>query len=187
MTRQRIYGSDVPFMGWARRCELLPSISLDCGVVLTDVDCFVHRYLTSVDRLGTRDVQAMMEIEVKSRNGRLTDSQADTYRKKHITVRKCSSIDGQAVFNYGVGILRMSGTDPDNSDQMQWGRFMSRDGRLNWQTIDLASLISLMRFEIDPDSLKPLRFRRHHHRREYDIIEKTPLGFSVSRKIIHGS
>ena len=49
MTRARIYGSDVDFCRWLRDCKSLPSHDADAGVgvVASDVDVFLHRYMMS--------------------------------------------------------------------------------------------------------------------------------------------
>ena len=66
MTRDRLFGSDIPLMAWCRekgKTGELPAYSQECGLVQTDVDAFWHRYKTCVDSLGTRDLQVFMEIE----------------------------------------------------------------------------------------------------------------------------
>ncbi len=67
MTRMRSYGQDLPFCDWLRHHEGLPAVSADCGFVATDVDLAIHRYLTEVSGSGTREVQNLMQLEVKTR------------------------------------------------------------------------------------------------------------------------
>jgi hypothetical protein len=185
MTRDRLFGSDVPFMAWCRSCELLPSWSPDCGWVQTDVDTFIHRYITSVDKQGTREVQAMMETEVKTRSGNLTQSQVDTYRKKHATTMPYLQFRGQAIFNYGVSFVRMDGTSPLDSTLIEWGRFnRASDFEIVWKVICLDQLIKLMRFELNPDTLSANSYRRHHKTRKVWVAEETPLGFVAERELI---
>jgi len=185
MTRERLFGSDVSFMAWCRSCELLPSWSKECGWVQTDVDTFIHRYLACVDNQGTREVQPMMELEVKTRSGSLTASQVDTYRKKHATTIQHLRWNGQTLVNYGVSFLRMNGTNPVDSTMMTWGRFKRPSlAEIIWREIILEQLIKLMRFELHPDTLAEHSFRRHHKTQSVLVAEEMPLGFIAEREVI---
>ncbi len=185
MTRDRLFGSDVPFMSWCRSCDLLPSWSTDCGWVQTDVDSFIHRYLTCVDSQGTREVQPMMEIEVKTRSGNLTSSQVDTYRKKHATTIPHLKWKGQTLVNYGVSFVRMDGSSPADSQWLMWGRFKpSACFDVVWHDINIAQLIRLLRFELHPETLAENTFRRHHKTRSIVVAEATALGFVAERELV---
>jgi hypothetical protein len=185
MTRDRLFGSDVPFMAWCRSCKLLPSWSSDCGWVQTDVDTFIHRYLTRVDAQGTRELQPMMEIEVKTRSGSLTESQLDTYRKKHATVIPFLKWRGQLLVNYGVSFVRMDGTSPEDSTWFKWGRFnRSESFDIHWHDITIGKLIQLLRFDLNPDTLSENTFRRHHKTNRVVVSEKTALGFVAERDLV---
>lgn len=184
MTRQRIYGSDVPFMAWMRDQGDLPSYSKTCGVVSTDVDCWIHRYMTEVDSIGTRNLQAIMFLEVKSRGGQPSPSQLDSLRKVD-AFRKTADRSLQCVINCGVSVLRLSNLSPDDSEVMYWGRFSK--GKLSYRTIDKSQLLLLMRFELHHDNLTPRPFRRHHKTSEFMVEERTPLGFTVQRPVIKRS
>lgn len=184
MTRDRLFGSDVPFMAWCRSCSLLPSWSPDCGWVQTDVDTFIHRYLTCVDKQGTREVQPMMELEVKTRSGNLTDSQVDTYRKKHATTIPHLKWNGQTLINYGVSFVRLEGSSPADSVWIKWGRFKrSSLVEISWNDISIEQLIKLMRFELHPDTLCASSYRRHHKTAKVMVSEETPLGFVAEREL----
>jgi hypothetical protein len=188
VTRDRLFGSDVPFMQFVRQCDLLPSYSQDCGWVQTDVDSFIHRYLNRVDKQGTREVQCMMEIEVKTRQGNLTDSQIDTYRKKHATIIPFLKWNRQLLFNYGVSFVRMDGTSPADSQWMKWGRFKRVcTFEIEWRDICLEQLISLLRFDLNPDTLLENKFRRHHKTSTVVVAEQTPLGFVAERDVVNRS
>jgi hypothetical protein len=54
---------------------------------------------------------------------------------------------------FGMHTLTLSGTTPDNSSEIVW------DGR---HFISEAGLVSLLRFDICPDTLQKLDFRKHH-------------------------
>ena len=191
MTRDRLFGSDVPVMAWTReKCKTgeLPASSEECGWVQTDVDAFCHRYKTCVDRLGTRDLQVFMEIEWKTRGGKLTDSQADTYRKKHAMVVRSMMWHGQELKNFGVTVVRISGTTPDDSEWIKWGRFISGQSYgMNWFDISVEQLLKLMRFDMHPDSMTENPFRRHHKTKRFQVVEKCQLGFEVNRDVVHRS
>ncbi len=183
MTRPRIYGSDTAFCAWMRRQESLPSFSRECGFVALDNDLTIHRYLTGIqDSLGTRDIQSMLHLEVKTRDGDPTKSQRDTLRKKHL-FRGEKKHRGQIVRWWGVYFLKMSGMSPDDSTSMQWGIFRHQSDIVSWRDIDRETLLKLLRFELHPGNLTSQPFRRHHLTREYSIEETTPLGFSVERII----
>lgn len=191
MTRDRLFGSDIPLMAWCRekgKTGELPAYSNECGLVQTDVDAFWHRYKTCIDTLGTRDLQVMMEIEWKTRGGSLTDSQSDTYRKKHAMIVPSLKWHGQELKNFGVTVVRLSGTTPDDSASIMWGRFIrGRASGMNWTDISVDQLLQLMRFDLHPDTFNPHPFRRHHKTRQFQVVEKSALGFEVEREIVQRS
>jgi hypothetical protein len=184
MTRERLYGSDTPFCDWMRQCRELPSYSRDCGFVATDGDVTIHRYLSSVDSVGTREVQGMMDMEVKTRGGNLSQSQRDTLFKKHkcATYKRGFYIKGQYVRHFGVSLVLMSGLTPDDSEQILWGRF-TEDGEIRVREVHRKTLIRLMRFELHPDNLTERPFRRHHLTQEIVVTETSPLGFKYDKLI----
>lgn len=152
---------------------------------MTDADVTIHRYLSEVDGLGTRIVQGIMELEIKTRGGKPTDSQLDTLRKKHATTftNRCIEIDGNAVRNFGVSVLSLGGTTPDDSKTMLWGRFNGHSCKMDYRPIDKKHLVSLLRFELHPDNFTPRPFRRHHKTQQVLVQEKTPLGFWIDREL----
>lgn len=191
MTRDRLFGSDIPLMAWCRekaKTGELPAYSEECGLVQTDVDAFWHRYKTCLDGSGTRELQVLMEIEWKTRGGNLTDSQEDTYRKKHAMIIPSLKWHGQELKHFGVSIVRLSGTTPDSSEWIKWGRFIRGSvGGINWTDITVRQLLKLMRFDIHPDTMNPKPFRRHHKTGVTQIVEKSALGFEVQRDLVKRS
>lgn len=186
-----MFGSDVPVMAWCRQKAKtgdLPAYSAECGVVQTDVDAFWHRYKTCIDSVGTRELQVFMEIEWKTRGGRLTDSQEDTYRKKHAMIRPRTKWHGQELVNFGVTIVRLSDTTPDDSEWIKWGRFVQGDPKgMIWFDINVSQLLELMRFDMHPDTMNKKPFRRHHKTRKVQVIETSALGFEVECELTHRS
>ena len=121
---------------------------------------YVHRYKTLVDGVGTHELQLMMQLEVETRNGHLGNSQRDTLYKQHFCSHREVQFPGQLVRNFGVAVLSMDGTTPDDSTLLLWERFNHR-GRLIWREVEQAKLIELLRFDVDPDSLRPIGFSRN--------------------------
>ena len=66
---------------------------------------------------------------------------------------------GQLVRHFGLSMLSMDGTMPDDSTLMYWGRF-NHFGRVIWREVEQAKLLELLRFDVDPDSLNQISFRR---------------------------
>lgn len=186
-TRDRIYGEDKPFCDWMRRHKLLPSKGDDeCGFAATDVDVHIHRFITSVDSLGTRQIQSMMTLEVKTRNGKVHFSQLDTLAKQHMCSQGQQFFLGQLVWHWGVSIVRLSGETPEDSSLIRWGRFVTPK-QVQETDITADQLIDLMRFELHPDTLLPRPFRRHHKTHKFYVQEKAPLGFTYDKPIVKRS
>jgi|GEM_PF-6378683 len=188
MTRERFYGSDTDFCAWMRACKDLPSSGHDFGFAACDNDITVHRYKTVVDRIGTRDVQALMQIEIKTRGGVPPMSQMDTLSKLNLFRGQKHLKDGQVIRFFGVFVLVMDGTTPTNSTIMRWGSMrhsgpVNDASKLKWRDITLNLLIKLLRFEIDPHSFESEPLRRRHSSQEIIIIRKADLGFEYEEKL----
>jgi hypothetical protein len=175
-------------MSWLRRQKDIPSYSGNCGVVATDIDFAIHRYMTAIDKSGTREVQSLMVTEVKTRGGDVNDSQRDSLIKIHAGTRSRYKFCGQTIRNYGVSFLFLTGLDPDDS-QITWGRF--EIDKKKWATqlivrrpITKEQLKQLLRFELDPDTLRKMDLRRHHKERRFTEIVTTSLGFQIEQEII---
>lgn len=163
------------FERWMRNEPKLDSRS--AGIVRFDCDVLVHKYKVAVDKKSTRDLQCLMFIEVKTHNADVDMAQKDTLsllaqalrnrrRNKHRDKRgrHCGDHDPLAMaFSWLLGrsvrlrmfgghLLRLSGADPLSSDRMWW------DGK----PITLDQLLALLRFELDPDSLHPIDWRRRY-------------------------
>ena len=187
MTRERMFGSDTEFCAWMRACKELPAYSQDFGFVAADNDITVHRYMTSVDNLGTREVQGLMQIEVKTRKGKPSSSQIDTLSKLNL-FSGSKNINGCQVTFFGVFVLVLSGVCPDTSQSMWWGKIprtkvITDATKLTWKSIDRNKLIKLLRFELHPVSLTSRTFRRHHKTTEIVVTEVSPLGFEYDKLV----
>lgn len=185
MARGRIHGSDVPFMAWCRSNPHLPAAGQQCGWVQTDVDAFIHRYLHLIDGVGTRELQAMMEVEVKTWGAMPSPSQEDTLRKKHLTTRNQVRLGRQVIRNFGVTVVSMDATTPDDSSVIKWCRFRDKPPHdLIVAEVTAFELVELLRFDRNPDTLEKNWLRRHHATRR--VVEKTvtPLGLEVEQLVV---
>lgn len=174
-TKSRVYGEDTPTTGWMRRQTEISSRE----IVITDKDLKIHRYLNCIDGQGTRDIQCLMELEIKTRGAVPNQSQSDTYWLWNSTINrpgKVVKVKTKLVVNYGVSFWRLENLTPEDSEWMEWGRF-NEHGVINWRRISLHEWFRLVRFEINPDTLLPQQFRRHHKTNRVLIHEQTPLGF----------
>ena len=188
MIRDRIFGSDTEFSNWLRRqSKELPSYSLWCGFVASDADLYIHRYLSRVDGIGTREIQGLMDIEVKGRRGEVGDSQQDTLFKRHLGYRtKPYLVKGQICRHFGVSFLFMTHATPDYPSRLEWGRFNAK-GEIIRRDVTLEQFFKLLRFELHPDSFETNAFRRHHRTREVVQVKRSELGFEYEELVIKRS
>lgn len=179
MIRQRIFGSDADFMDWLRCQEKeLPSSSVEFGFVATDSDAHIHVYKTEIDSMGTRDIQALMFLEAKTRGGNVTVSQQDTLAKVHACCwRREVDFHGKIIRHLGVSFIFLSGRNPDDSERIEWGRFDKSKQNIVRRPITKQQLFKLLRCELHPDNLRPRIFRRHHKESKVALIVQAPLGF----------
>ena len=196
-----MHTQEVPFKRRMRNCQDLDARQF--GVVQYDCDILLHNYMMAEDKRGKRKIQCIMFIEVKSFGASLDRAQCDTlslfsqvlrnrkpnmYQKKigrHVKdhtppCKAFSHLLKQYIrlYMYGGHLLRMSGSDPFNSDWMTWDEKAIGIDRGSWdkkREISRETLIKLLRFELDPD----WRWRRYgltfqptdHRRRSSDFKE----------------
>lgn len=179
MTRDRVWGEDTPFGAWMRKQPQMPSSAF----VSSDCDWIIHRYKTVIDSCGSREIQAQMILEVKTNGAKPRFAQVDSMWLTHLCAntsnpRRKVDHGGKVVFHHGVSFLSMSGTTPDNSDRMEWGRF-GRSAEIKWRKITVENLIDLMMFDIHPDSLTRNPYRRHHKVQSIEKMVMQPLNFPL--------
>lgn len=157
MTKPRRYGEESPLSKWIRDNPRLDSNVY--GLSVSDVDQVIHRFLNHVDRIGTRDIQHILLIEEKSRNGEPSDSQSETLRFLDELLRKAGSIRtrnnrGQKVVvkYHGLHFVIYDGPTPDASVRVYWDR----------KAVTRTELEEVLRFERDATTLAPRSDRRHH-------------------------
>lgn len=192
MARDRIFGSDTPFCNWMRKCDDLPAIDKDFGFSACDNDITIHRYKYGVqDSIGTRNVQGLMQIEVKTRRGKPSFSQFDTLNKLNLFAGE-KEIGGFHIRFFGVFVLVLSGTTPDDSDKMWWywmpkGTILNDASNMKCRKVDKDSLIQIMRFDRHPRNNSRQVFRRHHATKVIESEEVTELGFTTQVRIFKRS
>jgi len=189
----RHFGDETPFSSWLRcknKTGEIPSISPDLGVVFTDIDLMVQCWRKK--KTG-ESIQSMFIIEVKTRNGILTRPQESIYTAMQ-------AFSGQRVFGskiirfYGCMSLLLNGTSPSNSDRIIWKRFPMtvKDKYRSIPTIDQMietdisenELVSILRFDTHPVSLRPFNPETSHHgSRTTSRVVLTELGFPVEEII----
>lgn len=149
-----------------------PELNSEDGFTYMDKDLICHRFKTT----HGREFQCLMFVEFKSRGGALKKSQKDTmwivdqmFRTDTTTPTKkaglhCGLVPSRvwseaskmwvAVKAFGFHLCVLSGRTPDDSDRILW------DGK----EITLADLIKLLRFDLDPRTLRPMDWRIHHRK-----------------------
>lgn len=154
---------ETDFERWMRHN---PELKSESGIVRFDLDILLHRYKFSEDRKGTRDVQCMMFVEVKTFMATPSPAQIDTLsilnqvlrnRRPNIHSTPRRQVIGQLTKAYsklnrrdvrlwlfGGHLLQIDGSSPDNSSRMLWDNL----------DINKSHLLELLRFERNPDNVE---------------------------------
>lgn len=167
--------TEVPVKTWIRAHNALDS--RQACLCIGDSDLWVQRYGERT-RPGfvSRDVMYLMLLEVKTHGRDLEESQrellhlanqllrtmpwkehraggrfvtghAQNFREVYATLARRRVL----ILCYGVHKLRLSGSTPADSREITWDD----------KPIDAAQLVSLLRFDLSPDTLRPEEHRRH--------------------------
>jgi len=189
MTKGRLNSAEeTPFGFWCRSHRELESTKY--SLTVNDADWLFHKYKTSVDNCGTRDLQLAMVVELKTHNAIPDPHQIEILYYHHQLLCTCGhSVRVQRVqrppvqlWHFGVYVLRLPGERPDEHDHVWWGK-LTENG-LSWEAGSPAGLIEVLRFDRRPDNpVNKMEFRRHHVTQEIEIVEQTALGFTVNRRI----
>lgn len=167
--------AETAFERWMRNHDELDSRAI--GLVRFDCDLLLHRYLTPTDKKGTRDLQCLMFVEVKTHGADVSPAQHDTlimfdqvlknrrpnmhrgkkglHAKGHVPPAKVRSLllkRDVALWMFGGHLLQFSGEAPEDSEWIMWDR----------RAIKVPQLIALLRFEVDPYDLRPIDWRRRY-------------------------
>jgi len=147
------------FGRWIRDVETMDS-KRD-GFYVMDSDYWIYKWKTC----RNKSYQCIMLVELKTRGKKPDDAQRSCMhminqlmrnRKQYPAIKlqagtgltKLYSIMNRKRVNvksFGVHTLCLSGTSPDNSSEILWDN----------KRIDVNKLVSLLRFDTDPDSLNP--------------------------------
>jgi hypothetical protein len=184
MTRTRAYGEDSDFGDYIRKQPGMDSRKL----AVNDCDWMFQRYRTTVDSIGTREIQSIMWVEVKTRGAVPRKSQLETLSLFHegaLRASKSTWARGQKVIrHHGVSVLSFTGTSPLNSEVIWWGRFRSDDLMdIHWRQVTEAQMIGLLMFDLHSDNLTPQPYRRHHKTGVIEQLVTLPLGFNTHVKV----
>lgn len=177
MTIGRRNGAEETAFGrWIRSHPDLDSIRERLSV--TDSDYWIHQYRAHSDKVGSRAVDSIMLVEVKTHSRGMPMAQRDTLhlvnqllrlangrrdgRRRYVRLKSSKVGEKRIVRCFGVHLLVLSGDDPTNSDEILW------DGR----RVDVDLLVALLRFERDPDHPQKaeFQFRRHHTSKKAQIL-----------------
>ena len=176
LVKLRIYGSDKDFGDWLRKhADLLPSRTGPTRQSDQDMDTLIHHFMNSIDGQGSREIQGLMIIEVKTRNGRPDNAQRDSWFKVNL-FRGKKEWNGQLIRFHGVFYLFLSGTDPDNSEKLQWGRY-DENGNIVEIEISRETCMGILQGKVHPYNLTKGIYRRHHKTEDIARQQKAPLGF----------
>lgn len=159
---------------WGRWIRNNPRLESRDGFSVSDIDMTVSemRIIHQFKGIYGREFQCMMDIECKVKGADLSAAQRDTLHLRNQLVRNrrqtptkklayqagtvvaYSTMNGRMVTvrHYGVHLLRFSGLGPDDSEWIEWDR----------KKITADQLTGLLRFDLDPDTLKPIDLRNHH-------------------------
>jgi len=162
MTKRRLDGKEeTDFASWVRNNPRLDSVK-EC-VATQDIDYVWHKYNTPKDKIGERRLQHIMLIEEKTHGSDLSDSQRDTMWLIDQALKRLDRIPNHQFRSAMRG---------DWVQIRYWGYFKLRyadsleDGvEWNRRKISLQTLESILRFEVDPRTLRPRSDRRHHAKR----------------------
>ena len=171
---QTYHTAESGFGRWIRNNPALDSRS---GFCVVDQDYWVHAYKTH----ETREFQCLMCVEIKTHGGKMSYAQRDTLhivnqllRNRRATPTKSDARAGGSsvrtvhsaalgreinLRSFGAFVLTFDGLGPDDSSVITWG---GGDGRSKYVEISCEVLTGLLRFDLDPDTLKPLDLRNHH-------------------------
>lgn len=163
MTAIRRDGNESPFSSWIRNEPALDSIRE--RLYVSDCDYWIHQYRAHKDKVGDRAIDSIMLIELKTFGTELPWNQRDTLKLIGEGFRRAYSPNGRVITQrmkfgsevrlvriYGAFLLRLSADRPDNSAQIEW----------HGRSVDIGTLIEILRFDRDPRSLTIRAERRHH-------------------------
>lgn len=186
-----LHTAESGFGRWIRNNTELES---SAGFCVVDQDYWIHAYKVHENR----EFQCLMCVEIKTHGGTMTQAQRDTLhvvnqllRNRQQTPTKKDALAGgsairtvhSAMLNrkislrsFGAYVLTFSGLGPEDSKWMTWG---GGDGRSRRKPITQEQLTQLLRFDLDPDTLRPLDLS-NHHQTHYQKLLQLPFDAAAS-------
>lgn len=172
--------TEQPVKAWIRKHEGLDSRE-QC-LCIGDSDLWVQRYgVRRGNRGADRDVMYLMLVEVKTNGAKVNAAQRDMLVIVNDLLRTVAWKDHRAdgkfelghrqnarlvysviagkkiqLLCYGVHRLTLPGATPDDSDWFQW----------DFNTLPIGELEKILRFDVNPDSLKPMEHRSHKRQQD---------------------
>jgi hypothetical protein len=190
MTTSRRDNEGTRFGLWLRQQEQLDST--EHGLAATDIDMILHRFAPHIDAVGTREMQLMFALEVKTYSKQCTTSQQETLFFNHQLLFNRRTLvhdlygNKRTLWHFGWYLLELDGECPESSSTLIWGKFTPKG---EWNKIEISenTLIALLGLTKRPDTLRKLDLRRHHKTRAIVIKERMPLGLVVSTLVMKRS
>jgi hypothetical protein len=172
--------TEQPVKAWIRAHRDLDSRR--ACLCIGDSDLWVQKYGTRRGTNGVdREVMYIMLVEVKTHGRVLDDSQRELlgfvsellrtkpFREQRINgrfaaghrqnvrlIRSYSSGKRIPLYCYGVHVLQLSGSTPEDSKEITWDR----------RSITKEQLVGILRYDLDPDSLRKIEHHRPHKRKK---------------------
>lgn len=168
-----LIANEPPFSQWLRNHPELESHTY--GLSVMDADYIFHRYRTEFGR----KFQCLMMVEVKTQSAEMTPAQRDTagvisqiLRNRRQTPTKRLRYEiGTTIYKifsafigawvrvrvYGFHVLTFDGFGPEDSKIIKWDR----------EQVTADQLVSILKFDLDPDEPnRRLDYRSHHRKGE---------------------
>lgn len=175
--------TEQPIKSWIRGHRDLDSRR--ACLCIGDSDLWVQRYGTRRGTTGVdRSVMYIMLVEIKTHGRELDESQRELlgfvsellrtkpfaeqrvggrfvagHRQNVRLIRSYSSGRPIQLHCYGVHLLRLSGSTPEDSEKITWDQ----------HPVTKKQLVGLLRYDLDPDSLREIEHRSH--KRKVDVPE----------------
>ena len=185
-------GRDGPFSDWLRSHPDLESNkhSLDTP----DIDHIFHKFRSWVDGVGDRRVKLIMDVEIKTYGKHPNFNQMETLYFHHQLLNQKRKLYSNhlkreiTVWSFGHFVLVIyGGARPDQCDFMEWGNFDNL-GILKFTKLSELELVSVLRFDVRPDTFAKLTLRRHHKTSIFGYEDhSSDLLFPIAKHILKRS
>jgi len=163
---------ETSFERWLRNH---PQLDSNEGYCISDQDYWVQKFKTNKEGKG---FQLLMLVEVKAMGKELSDPQRDlllmvdqlTRNRRQTPTKELKYQAGTSISQiysymsnktvtvrcFGIHLLTFSGLGPEDSKWIKWDKTL----------VDIDKLTSILKFDLDPDTLNPLDLRSHHKKYE---------------------